>query len=57
MGPSFRFHLEEIIHGIELLWHIQEDKDMKWHHLLAEGSPSSFWDSSVAFLVRFLEHG
>ena len=35
MGQSFRSHLEEIIHGEKLLWLIQEDKDMKWHDLLA----------------------
>jgi hypothetical protein len=57
MDPSFRSHLEEIIYGIELLWLIQEDKDTKWHDLLTEGWPSSFWDSSVASLALFLEHG
>jgi hypothetical protein len=57
MDPSFRSHLEEIIYGTELLWLIQEDKDMKWHDLLAEGWPSSFGDSWVASLALFLEHG
>jgi hypothetical protein len=48
---------EEIIHGVELLWLIQEDKDMKWYDLLAEGWPPSFWDSSVGSLALLLEHG